>query len=190
MCRDGKDKSEIDELISEPDLTTNEPGGLLYKVWFDIQLYFARRGREGLRALPATTFKVNTAKNGLRYATLIYNKHTQNYSDATERNKTMLQGNMFEKPGDPMCPVQSLVKFMSISQKPKPFSPENAATQPIWYTCKPLGKNTTQINRKDTVGPQFCHQLDPNNTLPQNQPVKLPTLFQSFPHQPIHSLPA
>ncbi|MGH0159598.1 UNVERIFIED_CONTAM: hypothetical protein FKN15_037753 [Acipenser sinensis] len=63
----------------------------------------------------------------------------------------MLQGNMFEKPGDPMCPVQSLVKFMSISQKPKPFSPENAATQPIWYTCKPLGKNTTQINRKDTV---------------------------------------
>ncbi|MGH0154956.1 UNVERIFIED_CONTAM: hypothetical protein FKN15_054049 [Acipenser sinensis] len=98
MCKDGKDKSEKDELISEPDLTTDEPGGLLYKVWFDIQLYFAHRGREGLQVLPATTFKVNTAKNGLRYATQIYNKHTQNYSDATERNKAMLRGNMFEKP--------------------------------------------------------------------------------------------
>ncbi|MGH0135800.1 UNVERIFIED_CONTAM: hypothetical protein FKN15_069360 [Acipenser sinensis] len=89
MRRDGKDKSEKHEFISEPDLqklktsgilATNEPRGLLYKVRFDIELHFACRGR-GLRALPATAFK------------------------------------------------------------PKLFSPENTATQPIWYTCKPLGKN-------------------------------------------------
>ncbi|MGH0132153.1 UNVERIFIED_CONTAM: hypothetical protein FKN15_034859 [Acipenser sinensis] len=157
---------------------------------------------------------------------------------------------MFEKPGDPMCPVQSLVKYMSkmpqhppcFYLQPKPFSPENAATQPVWYTCKPQGKNTignlmatlsekamlskrytnhcirattvqlpsdadlktreimsvtghrnegssrsywkANQQQKDTIGPQFCHQLDPN-TLHQNQPVKLPTLFQFFLHQPI-----
>ncbi|MGH0128780.1 UNVERIFIED_CONTAM: hypothetical protein FKN15_041122 [Acipenser sinensis] len=119
MHRDGKDKSEKHEFISEPDLqklktsgilTTNEPRGLLYKVRFDIELHFASRGKEGLRALPATTFKVNKAKNGLRYAILTYNEHTKNNSDATERNKATLQGSVFEKPGDPMCPVQSLVK--------------------------------------------------------------------------------
>jgi hypothetical protein len=60
----GKDTSKNHPVIQEEDIktlydtifVTDNPWGLLYKVFFEICFYFARRGREGLRELKKGSF--------------------------------------------------------------------------------------------------------------------------------------
>lgn len=63
----GHDKTQHHSTITEDDLiilrnseamNPNTPQGLVHKVWFDIQLHFGRRGKEGLRKLTPESFAI------------------------------------------------------------------------------------------------------------------------------------
>ncbi|GLD67176.1 zinc finger MYM-type protein 4-like protein [Lates japonicus] len=67
LRRVGRDKTEHHAVITDEDLVVlrrseamnpNTPRGLVNKVWFDIQLHFGRRGKEGLRKLTPQSLKV------------------------------------------------------------------------------------------------------------------------------------
>ncbi|KAJ4925680.1 hypothetical protein JOQ06_018401, partial [Pogonophryne albipinna] len=67
LRRAGQDKTEHHPAITNEDLEIlrksramdpNTPRGLLNKVWFDTQLHFERRGKEGLRKLTPQSFVV------------------------------------------------------------------------------------------------------------------------------------
>ncbi|KAK0143489.1 hypothetical protein N1851_018401 [Merluccius polli] len=112
--KSGKDTSFHHPHITESDLqrircssalSPDTPVGLVRKVWFDIQLCFARRGRERSRELTMTSFIIQRDEHGVEYRI--------NHKDPNDPHKENLRGFMFARPGDPLCPVKSFKKYIS-----------------------------------------------------------------------------
>ena len=93
------------KLIQEsPDSET--PEGLKHKVFVDIMVYFANRGRENLRDLTPNDF-ISNEVDGLRYFSIV-DKLIKNHRDD---DSTSQSGRMFEIPTNPNCPVESMLKY-------------------------------------------------------------------------------
>ena len=86
---------------------TTTPTGLQNKVWFEIMLYFCRRGRENLRELTKESFKINQAANGRKYVLQVKDELTKNRREEQESEEC---GLMFET-GLVSCPVKSFEKI-------------------------------------------------------------------------------
>ena len=137
---DADDMSKIRQ-----SLDVNTPVGLQDKVFVDVVLHFARRGREGLREMGKGFFIIKKNSKGLLYTTPSFNELDKNHSGQDPKVKDP-QKVMTEEPHDPNCPVKTLQKYMSklnpkcdaFFQRPKSkFSPHDT----IWYENAPLGKN-------------------------------------------------
>lgn len=71
---------DMRKLYTDSDVfDVHSPQGLLHKVWFEIQLYFCRRGRENLRELKATDFAVAFDDNGQKYIRKVTSERTKNH---------------------------------------------------------------------------------------------------------------
>ena len=82
----------------------SDPRNLQNKVFFEIMLYFCRRGRQNLRELKIKDFSFTKDDKGARYVTKSGDELTKN---RREDDDGFEGGMMFEKPG-PECPVASL----------------------------------------------------------------------------------
>ncbi len=156
--KSGKDTSVHHPRITESDLeiirnssvpSPDTPAGLVRKVWFDIQLCSAWRGREGNRELTRSSFVLLHDEDGVEYINLAHNPETKNHKDPTASNKENLRKFMFAMPGNPLCPVQSFKSYVSkCPDKATAFYlhlkriPESHLhdTQ-VWYTQEPMGVN-------------------------------------------------
>lgn len=160
----GKDRSNHHPIISPGDLNIlktsaalqpNSPKGLLHKVWFDIQLHFGRRGCEGNRNLKPDSFVLKRDERGRQYFTMAFNGETKNHTNPLERSKDNYRGAMYEEPGNPLCPVASLTKYLSkipTGAKALYLQPKRTASPySIWYTNLPLG-----INQLGQMLPRLC----------------------------------
>ncbi|XP_071588812.1 activating transcription factor 7-interacting protein 1 isoform X3 [Heliangelus exortis] len=124
-------------------LGLHSPLALVNKVWFDLQLHFAKRGREILRDLAPDAFVVEKDKNGRRYAMFRYPGKAKNGEDPHK------MGKMYDMPGDPNCPVFSLELYLSkLPPEPPAFylhplklTSEQMQEQPVWYKREPMGVN-------------------------------------------------
>ncbi|XP_051467020.1 activating transcription factor 7-interacting protein 1 isoform X2 [Apus apus] len=124
-------------------LGLHSPLALVNKVWFDLQLHFAKRGREILRDLAPDAFVVEKDKNGRRYAMFRYPGKGKNGEDPHK------MGKMYDMPGDPNCPVFSLELYLSkLPPEPPAFylhplklTSEQMQEQPVWYKREPMGVN-------------------------------------------------
>lgn len=79
--------ADLAKLRQSPALSPLTAPGLVRKVWLDIQLNMARRGREGLRDLKADSFVVREDENGCEYVSLKFNEHTKNHHNSTEKSQ-------------------------------------------------------------------------------------------------------
>ncbi|XP_051542800.1 uncharacterized protein zgc:174877 isoform X7 [Myxocyprinus asiaticus] len=141
-------------LKHSPALDPGNPKGLLNKVWYDIQLYFGHRGKEGNRHLQPDSFALNRDLNGLKYFTMTLNEETNNPYEKSRKNRRGV--NMIEEPGNPLCPVASLEKYLrKIPPDAKAFylQPRKRylVTDDIWYTAVPLG-----VNLLSQMLPKIC----------------------------------
>ncbi|XP_075791243.1 activating transcription factor 7-interacting protein 1 isoform X2 [Pelodiscus sinensis] len=124
-------------------LGLHNPLALVNKVWFDLQLHFAKRGREILRDLAPDAFVVERDKNGRRYAMFRYPGKGRNMEDPHK------MGKMYDMPGDPNCPVFSLELYLSkLPPEPPAFylhplklTTEQMRGQSVWYKREPMGVN-------------------------------------------------
>lgn len=151
--KSGKDTSFHHPRITESDLQTircssalspDTPLGLVRKVWFDIQLCFARRGREGSRELTMTSFVIQRDEHGVEYISLAHNPQTKNHKDPNDPHKENLRGFMFARHGDPLCPVKSFKSYISkCPPDAKSFylHPKHSITvaSDVWYSREPMG---------------------------------------------------
>ncbi|XP_051542798.1 uncharacterized protein zgc:174877 isoform X4 [Myxocyprinus asiaticus] len=143
-------------LKHSPALDPGNPKGLLNKVWYDIQLHFGLRGKEGNRHLQPDSFALNRDENGLRYFTMTLNEETNNPFEMARKNRRGV--NMIEEPGNPLCPVASLEKYLrkippdakALYLQPKRLY---VVTDDIWYTAVPLG-----VNLLSQMLPKICKE--------------------------------
>lgn len=117
LKRQGLAKVEHKPAILENDLrklyecgvfNLGDPRTLQNKVFFEIMLYFCRRGRQNLRELKIKDFSFTKDDKGARYVTKSGDELTKN---RREDDEGFEGGMMFEKPG-PQCPVASLELYI------------------------------------------------------------------------------
>ena len=138
--------------ISEEDLKKfyessvfclNDPEKLQNKVFFEVMLYFCRRGRQNLRQLKKTDFLFNTDGTGARYVCKTTDELTKN---RREDDEGFDRGVVYEKPG-PNCPMASFELYLShlnplnefLFQRPK----RNVSiSENVWYDNMVIGKRT------------------------------------------------
>lgn len=178
--RAGRDRANHHPPISPADfeilktshvLQPNTPKGLLYKVWFDIQLHFGRRGCEGNRNLKPDAFVLERDDCGRQY-------YAMADRPLRERRKDNAVGVMYELQGNPLCPVASLTKYLQkipkgakalYLQPRRTVSPDS-----IWYTNIPLG-----INHLGQMLPRLC--LEAGTAVRYTNHSLRASAFQSYP---------
>ena len=160
LKREGKAKVQHKPTISEEDLQKlysssafdmNTAAGLQNKVWFEVMLFFCRRGQENLHELKRDSFAFSMDATGRRYVYQQKDELTKNHREDCEAQEG---GLMYEIPGSPICPLLSMEKYISklnprnaaFFQRPKEHTtPED----PIWYCNQVVGINTLGSKMKN-----------------------------------------
>ncbi|XP_056593567.1 zinc finger MYM-type protein 4-like isoform X1 [Triplophysa dalaica] len=149
---------DLDILKHSSALDPGNPRGLLNKVWFDIQLHFGLRGKEGNRHLRPDWLTLKNDQNGLKYFTMVLQEVFRESNNPIKRDKDKKGVAMYEEPGNPLCPVASLEKYLSkIPQDAKALYLQPKRTHvfndEFWYTALPLG-----INNLSQMLPKICKE--------------------------------
>ena len=161
--KDPISKEYMTRILSFLDL--NSPQGLQDKVFIDIMMYFANRGRENLRNMKITDFVIQKNEQGLQYVI-----HCDVLTKTRrENNSEGYSGHMYEIPGSSNCPVASFLALKDVLnpaqvcmwQRPKSQAPSEGP----WFTNAPLGVNTLG-NKMKTISEKAgcsliytCHSL-------------------------------
>ena len=161
--KDPISKDDMTKILSSFDLKS--PQGLQAKVFIDIMLYFANRGREHLQNMKITDFVIEKNEHGQQYII-----HCDALTKTRrENNNEGYSGHMYEIPGSSKCPVASFLALKAVLnpaqecmwQRPKPRAPSEGP----WYRNAPLGVNTLG-NKMKTISRQAgCSLMYTNHSL-------------------------
>ncbi|XP_076879189.1 uncharacterized protein KIAA1958-like [Brachyhypopomus gauderio] len=148
---------DLAKIYQSKALDPGTPRGLLNKVWFDIQLHFGRRGKEGNRELRRESFVMQEDENGGKFVTLSFNEETKNHKTHQERDRELRRGAMFQCAGE-MCPVASFELYVSKLPVDTPafyLQPKKSAhlSDAVWYSAMPLG-----VNQLSKMLPRICKE--------------------------------
>ena len=122
MKMDGGDTTKHHKDITENDLKTlqspnafniRNPKELQEKVFFNIMMCFARRGRENLRNLTKSSFVFKCDDTDTEFCEMAFNEQTKNHKDCEAQSKPRMYAT-----GDTNCPVATL-KFLLSKLSPK-----------------------------------------------------------------------
>ena len=141
------EKGDINKLKSTGVIGTDNTHSLLHLVWLSIALQFGKRGKEGYRLMTKDTFRRGNDDLGSAYYEYAVCESQKNHSGKTLSSTNLPQGRMYAQPGDPLCPVAALDKYISLLhpelnalwQRPHPKF-VNGNSQ--WYSKMVLGHNT------------------------------------------------
>jgi len=142
--------SDLRKLYESSVFNTDNPFGLLNKVWFETCMYFCTRGRENQRELGEDSFGLAVDEEGRKFvyfkALRLYHKSrsaawTKKRPDSDED----LLPRMYET-GTERCPYASFVRYVSkrnplcsaFFQRPRDHCSKSDVT---WYENKAIGKN-------------------------------------------------
>ncbi|XP_005108675.1 uncharacterized protein LOC101859972 [Aplysia californica] len=149
---------DLKKIYLSEAMDTNKPDSLQNKVFFDISLYICNKGKEYFRNMKKNDFDVSTDIHGRRYVWLKDTTNTPNSREddyplklkrgVEEETPTYQVGErMYERPGDPRCPLSSFLKYVThlhpmtdaFWQRPK----RNVSQSDyVWYDHTPLGSST------------------------------------------------
>ncbi|KAJ8040475.1 hypothetical protein HOLleu_14774 [Holothuria leucospilota] len=135
-------KEDMGKILDSLDITT--PEGLQNKVFLDIMIYFANRGRENLRSMSISDFDVQVDEQNLRY---IVRRDTLTKSRRENEDEIAVVLNPEEQ-----C----------MWQRPKPKAPVDGSP---WYINAPLGTNTLGNKMRKISEKAGCSQKYTNHSL-------------------------
>ena len=139
-------EADIKLLYSSGVLSIDSPKTLQNKVFFEVVLYFCRRGLEGLRQLTKDSFVVKTEENGRRYVVSAKDEWEKNHG-VNDPNKEGGVCVMMQRI-DANCPVKSFLLYMEkcnpardeFFQRPK----DNVPSTGPWYDNQVIGVKTIE----------------------------------------------
>ncbi|KAK7087871.1 hypothetical protein V1264_021867 [Littorina saxatilis] len=109
-------ENDLEKIRNEEAFSHNSSVEIQQKVWFDIQLHFARRGRENVRDFKAFAFKQDD--RGQEFVEINHAEKSKNppgtISDTNHTQKPRMYAN-----GTKTCPVRSLKLYIEKSNKAK-----------------------------------------------------------------------
>ena len=138
LKKDGQAKVQHKPPILDDDLkklyesgifNSDHPKTLLNKVFFEIMLYFCRRGRQNLRQLKKADFEVHTDATGAKFVSNVRDELTKNHR---EDDKAEEGGVMYATEGV-WCPVSSLEKYLQHL---------NPKKRVVWYDNMVVGERS------------------------------------------------
>ncbi|XP_021357426.1 uncharacterized protein LOC110452971 [Mizuhopecten yessoensis] len=155
--RSNKLRIEFDDLrkiYMGPGMNLDQPDTLQNKLFFDVNLYICNRGKDFLRVMAKDDFVISSDADGRRYVWLKYHPKFSfrelvgGVADPDlSNNGTQIGDRMFERKGDPRCPVTSFLAYLShlhpmteaFWQRPKRSF---VYADYVWYDNTPLGNST------------------------------------------------
>ncbi|KAJ8315271.1 hypothetical protein KUTeg_007421 [Tegillarca granosa] len=145
---------DLKKIYLSSAMNLEQPDTLQNKVFFDVNLYVCNRGKDFLRVMSKSDFQVSLDPDGRRYVWLKFNSKFsfRELVGGIAESDTIVKGNqigerMYERQGDPRCPVVSFLKYLThlhpmteaFWQRPKR---NFVATDYVWYDNTPLGNST------------------------------------------------
>lgn len=128
-------QEDLQLLYKSRCMSSDSPESLQNKVWIDVNLYFGVLSRKMLRQLEKNSFLLE----------MDYNNDRRYYRIADPRiPKDRHLSRMYEQPGNPLCPVQSMLLYYSrLNPSIEAFfqQPDKTGSTPVWYHPTPVGKN-------------------------------------------------
>ena len=143
---------DLERLYSTNQLGTETPQSLVQTAWFNVLLYFGRRGRENQRSMVADDIVFKRASDGSEFV-MLRERATKNHPGGLHDNEDESLAIMAEWPGNPRCPVACLKKYLSkrdprctaLWQKPRDhLAGKFNFNDDVWYCNSPIGKNTLE----------------------------------------------
>ena len=102
-------KNDIVKLYSSGTLSDEEPTSLMFKFFFEMMLYFCRRGQENLRMLKKTDFSIQVGDDGIEYVTKVTDELTKN----RRVNDDQQEGGIMVATNKANCPVSTFKFYLS-----------------------------------------------------------------------------
>ncbi|XP_034041783.1 uncharacterized protein KIAA1958-like [Thalassophryne amazonica] len=158
-------KEDMAKIFASDVLDISTPMGLQNKVFMDVMIYIANRGRENLRDMKIDDFVMQTSEKNLRYIT---HKNTLTKPRGQDEDEGF-SGYMYEIPGSKRCPVSTFLLYKAVLnpaldclwQRPKPTAPAEGS----WYCSSPLGVNTLGNKMKEIAKAAGCTKKYTNHSL-------------------------
>ena len=127
-------------------LSSENPKGLLRRVWFIVTLYWCRRGYEGQRELRRDSFKFLTDAHGKNYACMSHEELSKNHQGGISDKPSHEKQTRLYSTGQDGDSYRCLQKYISkLNPKQQAFyqrpMPNVNISDPTWYENKPLGVN-------------------------------------------------
>jgi hypothetical protein len=121
---------EVDDIaIIYKSFNLDIPTDLQSKVFVDVMLFYCNRGRENLRELTKTDFSLHGSGDNKYIA--LRDHSTKNHSGDSKDDNERQGGRLYVMPSNPLCPVKSFVKYLSVLLPDCDYS---------WQRPKPIGK--------------------------------------------------
>ena len=149
-------EADLQKLKSSSAIRGDSPWGLLQNVWFHINLYWCRRGREGQRELTKESFQFLKDDTGREYVSMTHDEATKNHPGGIDDVASVEnEARMYSTSDDQLFDRLNCLKMYLQKTNPRCEAmfqyPKRAATQEdrVWYDNKPLGVNKLGGMMKD-----------------------------------------
>ena len=149
-------EADLQKLKSSNAIRGDDPWGLLRNVWFHINLYWCRRGREGQRALTKRSFQFLMDESGREYVSMTHDEATKNHPGGIDDVSSVeKEARMYSTSNDQLFDGLSCLKMYLLKLNPRCDAlfqyPKRNVTQEdqVWYDNKPLGINKLAAMMKD-----------------------------------------
>ena len=114
--------------------------------WFNIMYYLIRRGRENLREMTKSTFRIGTDASGKKFIYQTTSEIDKNHNENDTTNDTNGEGRIYAT-GTKKCPVACFEKMLRVLnpnidalwQRPRA---QMSIKKEIWFCNVPLGEKT------------------------------------------------
>ena len=141
------------------DVDTLSPRALLQTAWFQISLYFGKRGRENQSSLKKSMPRLVKTADDQEYFELNRSEPgavltSKNHTGGLDGSEDHSDGKIFSQPGSKRCPVEILKTYFihlnpnisALFQRPKGESSVNfnPKVHEVWYDACNVGHNTLE----------------------------------------------